>query len=90
MGIPMWRSLGFGLGVSMITNIEAYRAAGAGAGSEGAFSWPGAYGSWWQADPVEDMVIMFLPQLQPSLAQLQPAAATLRVFQKLVYEAIER
>jgi CubicO group peptidase (beta-lactamase class C family) len=88
-GIPMWRSLGFGLGVSMITNAEAYRKAGVGAGSDGAYSWPGAFGGWWQADPAEEMVVIFLPQLQPSIGELQPAPGTLRAFQKLVYEAID-
>jgi CubicO group peptidase (beta-lactamase class C family) len=90
MGVPMWRSLGYGLGVSIIMNAEAYRAAGVGAGSEGAFSWPGSFGGWWQADPVEDMILIFLPQLQPSLAQLQPAQSTMRAFQQMAYDAIER
>jgi CubicO group peptidase (beta-lactamase class C family) len=88
--LPIWRTLGFGLGVSMITNAQAYNASGVGAGADGAFSWPGSFGGWWQVDPAEDMVALFLPQLQPSIAQLVPAATTMRAFQKLVYEAIER
>ena len=90
LGLPIWRTLGFGLGVSMILDANAYRAAGVGAGAEGAFGWPGAFGGWWQADPVEGMVVIFLPQLQPAVAQLQPAAGTMRAFQRMVYDAIER
>ncbi len=31
-----------------------------GAGCWGSFGWPGAFGTWWQADPVEDMVLIYL------------------------------
>ena len=99
LGLPMWRSQGFGLGVSMITNAEAFTKAGVGAGSNGAFGWPGAFGGWWQADPVENMVAIFLPQMSPrlpdpsavtSIDQVMPTAGSMRTFQKLVYDAIQR
>ena len=60
MGIPFWLGQGFGLGLSMITDPE--KQAWMGAGSRGAFGWPGAFGTWWQADPEEDMIIIYLIQ----------------------------
>ena len=52
MGIPFWAGQGFGLGVSVITDPEKHGLMGAGA--KGAFGWPGAFGTWWQADPAKD------------------------------------
>ena len=60
MGLPFWMGQGFGLGVSMILDPEAQ--AWAGPSSKGAFSWPGAFGTWWRADPAEDMVAIYLIQ----------------------------
>jgi CubicO group peptidase (beta-lactamase class C family) len=98
LGMPRWASQGFGLGVSVIVDPEKH--AWMGAGSKGAFGWPGAFGTWWQADPAEEMVMIYLIQnsmpLEPgSAAQLaagQPMAAraALPVFQKLVYAALGR
>ncbi|THD61237.1 serine hydrolase [Phenylobacterium sp.] len=96
MGIPFWMGQGFGLGVSVITDPE--QQAWMGAGSKGAFGWPGAFGTWWQADPAEDMVMLYLIQnsmpLGPDAAaqlatgQRMAGRAALPVFQKLVYGAI--
>jgi len=96
MGIPFWLGQGFGLGVSVITDPE--KQAWMGAGSEGAFGWPGAFGTWWQADPAEDMVMIYLIQnsmpLGPDAAaqlatgQRMGGRAALPVFQKLVYGAL--
>jgi len=61
MGIPFWMGQGFGLGLSVITDPEK-------AGLDWARAprarsrWPGAFGTWWQADPEEDMVIIYLIQ----------------------------
>ena len=30
--------------------------------SKGAFGWPGAFGTWWQADPEKNMIMIFLIQ----------------------------
>lgn len=97
MGIPFWLGQGFGLGLSVITDPE--KQAWMGAGSEGAFGWPGAFGTWWQADPKEDMVMIYLIQnsmpLTPDAAaqlatgQRMGGRAALPVFQKQVYAAIE-
>jgi CubicO group peptidase (beta-lactamase class C family) len=96
MGIPFWMGQGFGLGVSVITDPE--KQAWMGAGSAGAFGWPGAFGTWWQADPAEDMVLIYLVQnsmpLDPgSVSQLATGQrlggrAALPVFQKLAYAAL--
>jgi CubicO group peptidase (beta-lactamase class C family) len=96
MGIPFWLGQGFGLGVSVITDPE--KQAWMGAGSEGAFGWPGAFGTWWQADPAQDMVMIYLIQnsmpLGPDAAaqlatgQRMGGRAALPVFQKLVYGAL--
>jgi CubicO group peptidase (beta-lactamase class C family) len=96
MGIPFWLGQGFGLGVSVITDPE--KQAWMGAGSEGAFGWPGAFGTWWQADPAQDMVMIYLIQnsmpLGPDAAaqlatgQRMGGRAALPVFQKLVYAAL--
>jgi CubicO group peptidase (beta-lactamase class C family) len=96
MGIPFWLGQGFGLGVSVITDPE--KQAWMGAGSEGSFGWPGAFGTWWQADPEEDMVMLYLIQnsmpLEPeSAAQLATGQrmggrVALPAFQKLTYAAL--
>jgi CubicO group peptidase (beta-lactamase class C family) len=96
MGIPFWLGQGFGLGLSVITDPE--KQAWMGAGSKGAFGWPGAFGTWWQADPAEDMVMIYLiqnsmplgPEAAAELAtgQRLGGRAALPVFQKLVYAAL--
>ena len=34
-------------------------------GGKGTFTWPGAYGTWWQADPSADLILLYLIQNQP-------------------------
>jgi CubicO group peptidase (beta-lactamase class C family) len=96
MGIPFWMGQGFGLGVSVITDPQLQ--AWMGAGSKGAFGWPGAFGTWWQADSAEEMVLIYLiqnsmplgPEAAAQLAtgQRMGGRAALPVFQKLVYGAL--
>jgi CubicO group peptidase (beta-lactamase class C family) len=96
MGFPFWAAQGFGLGVSMI--LDADKQALMGAGSEGGFGWPGAFGTWWQADPKEEMVLIYLiqnsmplgPEAASQLAtgQRLGGRAALPIFQKLVYAAL--
>ena len=96
MGMPFWAGQGFGLGLSVITDPE--KQAWMGAGSKGAFGWPGAFGTWWQADPVQDMVILYMIQnsiplgpeaaAQLAMGQRMGARVALPMFQKLVYEAL--
>jgi CubicO group peptidase (beta-lactamase class C family) len=92
LGLPLWNSLGFGLGVSMIMNEQAH--AMMGAGSTGAFGWPGMFGGWWQADPKQDLILIWLTQMIPSAAPVSgemppmPGVMAQIGFQKQVYTAL--
>lgn len=39
-------------------------------GGVGTASWPGAYGGWWQADPNDGSVLIFLAHNMVDLAQM--------------------
>ena len=60
---------GFGLGVAVV--LEPEKAAefpcGGGVGSVG---WPGAWGGWWQADPNDNSILIFLAHNMVELDQL--------------------
>ncbi|HTX47993.1 MAG TPA: serine hydrolase domain-containing protein [Caulobacteraceae bacterium] len=96
MGIPFWMGQGFGLGLSVITDPE--KQAWMGAGSKGAFGWPGAFGTWWQASPEDGLILIYLiqnsmplgPEAAAQLAtgQRMAARAALPVFQRAAYAAI--
>ncbi|HWE98367.1 MAG TPA: serine hydrolase domain-containing protein [Caulobacteraceae bacterium] len=96
MGIPFWMGQGFGLGVSVITDPE--KQAWMGAGSTGAFGWPGAFGTWWQADPEQEMILIYMVQnampLGPEAAaqlatgQRMGPRVALPAWQKAVYAAV--
>jgi CubicO group peptidase (beta-lactamase class C family) len=62
-GMPFFMTQGFGLGVSVITHPDKH--AWMGTGSLGSFGWPGLFGGWWQADPAQDMVMIWLQQTLP-------------------------
>jgi len=59
---------GFGLGVSVV--LETDKADLMRRGSVGTVSWPGAYGGWWQADPTDRSVFVFLAQNMVELEQM--------------------
>jgi CubicO group peptidase (beta-lactamase class C family) len=96
MGIPFWAGQGFGLGLSVITDPE--KQAWMGAGSKGAFGWPGAFGTWWQADPRQDMILIYLiqnslplgPEAVANMGENRRMGAriALPLWQKQVYEAL--
>jgi CubicO group peptidase (beta-lactamase class C family) len=67
-GKPFATGRGFGLGVSVV--LETDKADLMRRGSVGTVSWPGAYGGWWQADPVEGSVLIFLAHNMVDLAQM--------------------
>lgn len=95
-GLPFWATQGFGLGLSMITDPEKHQLTGA-RGAAGAFGWPGAYGTWWQADPANDVILIYLIQDAMSFSseavtavgQPRPAGRmVLPAFQQLTYAAL--
>ena len=97
MGIPFWAGQGFGLGLSVI--VDAEKQAWMGPGANGAFSWPGAYGTWWRAEPSEEMILIYMIQNAMALGPGAAALATgqrmgarmaLPMFQTLAYKAIGR
>jgi CubicO group peptidase (beta-lactamase class C family) len=67
-GRPFAVGRGFGLGVAVVLetdNKDFLRR-----GSVGTVSWPGAFGGWWQADPKEGSVSIFLAHNMVDLAQM--------------------
>ncbi len=69
LGMPVFTGHGFGLGVAVVMEPEkaAVVRCGGGVGSVG---WPGAYGGWWQADPNDGSVMVFLTHNMLDLEQL--------------------
>lgn len=74
LGMPFWRGRGFGLNLSVVTDPAQSRQL-YGPGGLGTFSWPGAYGTWWQADPSADLIMLYLVQNLPDLSPDAAAAA---------------
>ncbi len=66
LGAPYWVGRGFGLNLSVVTD-PAKSTPLFGPGGIGTFSWPGAYGTWWQADPGADLILLYLIQNLPDL-----------------------
>ena len=66
LGAPYWVGRGFGLNLSVVTD-PARSTPLFGPGGLGTFSWPGAYGTWWQADPSADLILLYLIQNLPDL-----------------------
>jgi CubicO group peptidase (beta-lactamase class C family) len=95
-GMPLWQKNGFGLGLSIaedpIDNLYA-------CGAPGSVTWPGIFGTWWQADPVHDLVMIYLIQHRvPVSASSGSTIATgrgaagrraLPVYQRGVYAALQ-
>jgi CubicO group peptidase (beta-lactamase class C family) len=73
LGSPFWIGRGFGLNLSVVTD-PAKSAPLFGPGGVGTFSWPGAYGTWWQADPSADLILLYLVQNLPTLSSDAAAA----------------
>jgi CubicO group peptidase (beta-lactamase class C family) len=94
--IPMWAGMGFGLGVSVIDAPENLGFLGM--GGVGSFGWPGAFGTWWQADPANDLIMIYLIQnsmpLEPgalanlAAGQRMGGRLALPMFQRMTYEAL--
>jgi CubicO group peptidase (beta-lactamase class C family) len=94
-GMPLWRKSGFGLGVSIAEDVVDNPYA---CGAPGAITWPGIFGTWWQADPVHDLILIYLIQHQvpvsansgSTIATGQGAAGrrALPVYQRAIYGAL--
>ena len=94
--IPMWAGMGFGLGVSVIDAPE--KLGFLGMGGIGSFGWPGAFGTWWQADPANDLIMIYLIQnsmpLEPgalanlAAGQRMGGRLALPMFQRAAYDAL--
>lgn len=81
-GHVLWAGQGFGLGLSIVDDPAqqlplGYRSAGS-------FGWPGAFGTSWFADPVEDLIGLMLIQRRA----VEPFAMPLD-FERRVYDAID-
>jgi CubicO group peptidase (beta-lactamase class C family) len=60
---------GYGMGVAVVLDPEKadpHRCRG----GVGTIGWPGAYGSWWQADPTDGSVLIFLTHNMVELHQM--------------------
>lgn len=73
LGAPFWVGRGFGLNLSVVTDPEKSRPL-YGPGGLGTFGWPGAYGTWWQADPSAELILLYLVQNQPVFSATAAAA----------------
>ncbi|KUI36126.1 hypothetical protein AU195_04525 [Mycobacterium sp. IS-1496] len=73
LGMPFWLGRGFGLNLSVVTDPAKSRQL-FGPGGPGTFSWPGAYGTWWQADPSADLILVYLIQNLPNFGADAAAA----------------
>ncbi|MBZ5674825.1 MAG: beta-lactamase family protein [Acidobacteriia bacterium] len=65
---PFAGGRGFGLGVSVVLATDKTDIMGR--GGVGSVSWPGAFGGWWQADPNDGSVLIFLAHNMIDLAQM--------------------
>jgi CubicO group peptidase (beta-lactamase class C family) len=95
-GMPLWRKSGFGLGLSIAEDpVDNPYACGA----PGSMTWPGIFGTWWQVDPVHELIMIYLVQHQvPVTANSGATIATgrgaagrraLPEYQRGVYAALQ-
>jgi len=74
LGMPFWIGRGFGLNLSVVTDPSKSTQL-FGPGGLGTFSWPGAYGTWWQADPANDLILIYLIQNYPDFSAAAEAVS---------------
>lgn len=68
-GHPFAAGHGYGMGVAVVVEPATADPTLCGGGA-GAVGWPGAYGGWWQADPNDKSVMIFLTHNMVTLDQL--------------------
>ena len=69
-GRPLFASgHGYGMGVAVVTDPERADPLRC-RGGVGTIGWPGAYGGWWQADPNDRSVLIFLAHNMVELHQM--------------------
>jgi CubicO group peptidase (beta-lactamase class C family) len=83
---PFAYGRGFGLGVSVV--LETDKNDLMRRGNVGTVSWPGAYGGWWQADPKDQSIFIFLTHNMVDLDQMEAGMglgvwAAIEAFQKV-------
>lgn len=66
---PFAKGHGYGLGVAVVMEPEHADVLRC-RGGVGTVGWPGAYGGWWQADPNDGSVLVFLSHNMVELSQL--------------------
>ena len=76
-----WLGEGFGLTVAVKDNVTINSNV-MGIASPGSFGWPGASGVWWEIDPKEDMIQLYMVQGGNN----EPSR---RAFQATAYQAID-
>jgi len=71
LGLPTFVSgHGFGMGVAVVMEPKQAEPTLCG-GGVGAVGWPGSFGGWWQADPNDGSVLVFLAHNLFALAQFE-------------------
>jgi CubicO group peptidase (beta-lactamase class C family) len=69
-GMPLFAAgHGYGMGVAVVMEPDKADPL-RGRGGVGTVSWPGAYGGWWQADPTDNSVLIFLAHNMLELQQM--------------------
>jgi CubicO group peptidase (beta-lactamase class C family) len=69
-GQPIFaRGHGYGMGVAVVLEPEHADSLRC-RGGVGTIGWPGAYGGWWQADPTDRAVLIFLAYNMLELQQM--------------------
>ena len=70
LGLPLFaQGHGYGMGVAVVMEPDKADPTRCG-GGKGSVGWPGAYGGWWQADPNDGSVMIFLAHNMVQLEQL--------------------
>ena len=70
LGRPLFATgHGYGMGVAVVMEPEQADPLRC-RGGVGTVGWPGAYGGWWQADPTDDSVLIFLAHNMLELHQM--------------------